>query len=44
MTAQHVRDLVAAGAELVGTRAGVQIVEEVLGGSAPVAKNSAAQY
>ena len=30
-TAQQVRDLVAAGAELVGTSAGVQIVEEVLG-------------
>jgi deoxyribose-phosphate aldolase len=43
-TAQHVRDLVAAGAELVGTSSGVQIVEEVLGGLAPLAKDSAAQY
>ena len=30
-TAQQVRDLVAAGADLVGTSSGVQIVEEVLG-------------
>jgi len=30
-TAQQVRDLLAAGADLVGTSAGVQIVEEVLG-------------
>jgi len=43
-TAQHVRDLVAAGEGLVGTSSGVQIVEEVLGGLAPVAKDSAAQY
>lgn len=36
-TAQQVRDLLAAGADLVGTSAGVQIVEEVLGSvSSPV--------
>jgi deoxyribose-phosphate aldolase len=34
-TAQQVRDLIAAGAELVGTSSGALIVEEVLGGAAP---------
>lgn len=33
-TAQQVRDLVQAGADLVGTSAGVQIITEVLGGEA----------
>jgi deoxyribose-phosphate aldolase len=33
-TAQQVRDLIAAGADLVGTSSGVQIIEEVLGRSA----------
>jgi deoxyribose-phosphate aldolase len=43
-TAQQVRDLVAAGADLVGTSSGVQIVEEVLGlGSAPP-KADSTQY
>lgn len=42
-TAQQVRDLIAAGADLVGTSSGVQIVEEVLGGAAP-APNHPASY
>jgi deoxyribose-phosphate aldolase len=42
-TAQQVRDLIAAGADLVGTSSGVQIVEEVLGGAAP-ATNDPASY
>lgn len=43
-TAQQVRDLVAAGAELVGTSSGVQIVEEVLGGLASTANDTATHY
>jgi deoxyribose-phosphate aldolase len=43
-TAQQVRDLVAAGADLVGTSSGAQIVEEVLGpGSAP-SQGDSTQY
>jgi deoxyribose-phosphate aldolase len=42
-TAQQVRDLIAAGADLVGTSSGVQIVEEVLGGSA-AAKSDSKEY
>ena len=38
-TAQQVRDLVAAGADLVGTSSGVQIVEEVLGSGIGSAKD-----
>lgn len=43
-TAQHVRDLVAAGAALVGTSSGVRIVEEVLGRLASTAHDSATHY
>jgi deoxyribose-phosphate aldolase len=42
-TAQQVRDLIAAGADLVGTSSGVQIVEEVLGRSA-AAKSDSKEY
>jgi len=35
-TAQQVRDLVKAGADLVGTSAGTQIMAEVLGGAAAI--------
>ena len=43
-TAQQVRDLIAAGAEVVGTSSGVQIVEAVLGGSWAGKKGDSAQY
>jgi deoxyribose-phosphate aldolase len=43
-TAQQVRDLVAAGAELVGTSSGVQIVEEVLGGSVVESERNSTHY
>ena len=43
-TAQQVRDLVAAGADLVGTSSGVLIVEEVLGGLAPPIEGDSMQY
>jgi deoxyribose-phosphate aldolase len=43
-TAQHVRDLVAAGAALVGTSSGVQIVEELLGRLASTAHDTATHY
>jgi len=39
-TAQQVRDLVVAGADLVGTSSGVQIVEEVLGAAPRKADSS----
>jgi deoxyribose-phosphate aldolase len=43
-TAQQVRDLIAAGAEVVGTSSGAQIVEEVLGGLAPESRGKSVQY
>jgi len=43
-TAQQVRDLVKAGADLVGTSAGVQIMEELLGGRAPASERDVASY
>jgi deoxyribose-phosphate aldolase len=43
-TAQQVRELVAAGADLVGTSAGGEIIEQVLGKEAPVGTNHATQY
>jgi len=43
-TAQQVRDLVEAGADLVGTSAGVQIMEELLGGRAPASERDVAPY
>ena len=43
-SAQHVRDLVAAGADLVGTSSGVHIMEEVLGGLAPQIEGDSMQY
>jgi deoxyribose-phosphate aldolase len=43
-TAQQVRDLIAAGAEVVGTSSGMQIVEEVLGGSLAAEQGDSAQY
>jgi len=43
-TAQQVRDLVEAGADLVGTSAGVQIMEELLGGRAPASERDVASY
>jgi deoxyribose-phosphate aldolase len=42
-TAQHLRDLVKAGADLVGTSAAVQIMEELRGGSA-FAKGDPTRY
>jgi deoxyribose-phosphate aldolase len=39
-TAQQVRDLVQAGADLVGTSSGAQIMAEVLGGTAPTKRDS----
>jgi deoxyribose-phosphate aldolase len=43
-TAQQVRDLLSAGADLIGTSSGVQIVEEVLGGPAPEPTSDSMQY
>lgn len=43
-TAQQVRDLVQAGADLVGTSAGVQILEQVLGHKKPAATSGSIQY
>lgn len=43
-TAQQVRELVGAGAELVGTSSGVQIVEEVLGGLTREAEQDSSRY
>ena len=43
-TAQQVRDLVKAGADLVGTSAGVQIMEELLGGRARASERDVAPY
>jgi deoxyribose-phosphate aldolase len=42
--AQQVRDLVAAGADLVGTSAGAQIMQEVSGEATAAAKSEYAQY
>lgn len=41
-TAQQVRDLLAAGADLVGTSSGVQIMRELLNGEAPQPSSSSA--
>ena len=43
-TAQQVRELLEAGADLVGTSAGVQIVEELRGGGARREQDRAASY
>jgi deoxyribose-phosphate aldolase len=43
-TAQQVRDLVQAGADVVGTSSGAQIVAELLGAGAAAKKNDASQY
>ena len=43
-TAQQVRELLEAGADLVGTSAGVQIMRELLGESEPGQKPDPAQY
>jgi len=43
-TAQQVRDLAAAGADVVGTSSGVQIVEEVLGGKSGPIRPDSSQY
>jgi len=43
-TAQQVRDLIAAGADLVGTSSGVAIVEEVLGGGTAPSTSDPRQY
>jgi deoxyribose-phosphate aldolase len=43
-TAQQVRDLVQAGADLVGTSAGAQIMAELLGGGSAAGKPDSSQY
>jgi|SRR5579871_1703106 deoxyribose-phosphate aldolase len=43
-TAQQVRDLVEAGADLVGTSSGAAIIEQALGGGAPMPSSSSIQY
>jgi len=43
-TAQQVRDLVQAGADLVGTSAGVQILEELLSGAEAANKPDRSGY
>ena len=43
-TAQQVRDLVQAGADLVGTSAGVQILEELLSGPGAASKSDRSGY
>jgi deoxyribose-phosphate aldolase len=43
-SAQHVRELLAAGADVVGTSSGVQILEEVLGGRPAEPASGPAQY
>ena len=43
-TAQQVRDLVKAGADLVGTSSGVQIIEELLNGAPATIKADQSQY
>jgi deoxyribose-phosphate aldolase len=43
-TAQHVRDLLQAGADLVGTSAGAQIMAELQGGESPATKHDSTRY
>lgn len=43
-TAQQVRDLVAAGAEVVGTSSGVQIISELLGAASSAVKSDISTY
>lgn len=43
-TAQQVRDLVQAGADLVGTSAGVQILKELLSGAEVASKSDRSEY